>query len=50
MIDRIIQALQYLPTIMNSVTVDDYILFDKTSLMIQCVSGTIDACYRGLGL
>ena len=41
----------YLPTILSSITIDDYIMYDKVQLVVQCYSNqSIDACMRGLGI
>jgi hypothetical protein len=47
---RLIELLQYVPTLLNSTNIDEYVVFDKWSLVIQCYQGMIEACYRGLGM
>lgn len=41
---------QYLP-LLSSTTIDDYILLDKVSIIVQCYSSqSVQVCARGLGL
>lgn len=47
---RLLELLQYVPTLLNSTNIDEYVVFDKWSLVIQCYQGMIESCYRGLGM
>lgn len=48
--EQLYNLWNHIPNLLASITIDDYIAFDKWTLALQCMNGTVESCLRGLGL